>query len=187
MRKGPGMEYRKVIRLKDGRECILRSGTEKDAAAVLKNFILTHTETEFLSSYPDEIRFTVEQEEGFIKKMAASPDEIEILAEVGGKVVGLAGINHVGGFEKVKHRAGFGISVLREYWRLGIGRALTEACIECAREAGYLQLELEVVTENKAAVALYESLGFVEFGRNPLGFRCRESGMMSLSSMRLEL
>ena len=77
--------------------------------------------------------------------------------------------------------------MLKEYWGLGIGRALTDACIECAREAGYLQLELDVVADNKNAVALYESVGFVEYGRNPLGFRSRISGMQELILMRLEL
>jgi ribosomal protein S18 acetylase RimI-like enzyme len=89
--------------------------------------------------------------------------------------------------EKVKHRAEFGISVDKAYWGLGIGRALTEACIECAKEAGYAQLELEVVAENRSALTLYESVGFVEYGRNPKGFRSRLTGWQELVLMRLEL
>ena len=69
----------------------------------------------------------------------------------------------------------------------GIGRALAEACVDCARRAGYAQLELEAVAENKAALALYESLGFMEYGRNPKGFRSRYSGWQELVLMRLEL
>ena len=34
----------------------------------------------------------------------------------------------------------------------GIGAALTDACIDCAKEAGFRQLELEVVGENETAV-----------------------------------
>ena len=86
----------------------------------------------------------------------------------------------------VRHRAEFGISVLRDYWGLGIGRALMRACIQCARNAGCLQLELDVVTENERAVALYKSEGFVEYGRNPRGFRSRR-GWQELTLMRLEL
>ena len=29
-----------------------------------------------------------------------------------------------------------GISILKEYWGLGLGKALSEACILCAKEAG---------------------------------------------------
>ena len=36
------MKYFKKIRLKDGRECILRNCEETDGQAVLSNFILAH-------------------------------------------------------------------------------------------------------------------------------------------------
>ena len=64
---------------------------------------------------------------------------------------------------------------------------MTEACIRCAREAGYTQLELTVVADNERAVALYEKAGFVEYGRNPRGFRSRTAGFQELVFMRLEL
>ena len=75
----------------------------------------------------------------------------------------------------------------KAYWGLGIGRALTEACIECAKKAGYDQLELEVVAENKSALALYESVGFVEYGINPKGFRSRFTGWQEVVLMRLDM
>lgn len=73
------MEYRKVIVLKDGRECILRSAAAADAKEVLDVFIRTHGQTEFLSTYPDEIHFTAESEAVFLVKKAAAPREIELL------------------------------------------------------------------------------------------------------------
>ena len=39
----------------------------------------------------------------------------------------------------------------------------------------------------KAALALYKSVGFVEYGRNPKGFRSRTAGWQELVLMRLEL
>lgn len=181
------MEYRKTIRLKDGRECILRNGTAEDTQAVMENFILTHAQTDYLASNPAENKFTFEQEKAFLQGKAESPDEVHLLAEVDGVVAGTAGIDRIGRTHKVLHRASFGISVDKEYWGLGIGRALTRACIECAKAAGYLQLELDAVAENERAIALYESEGFVEYGRNPLGFRSRLSGWQPLVLMRLEL
>ena len=96
-------------------------------------------------------------------------------------------MDSLGTYDKVKHRAGFGISIDQVCWGLGIGRALINACIECAKEAGYLQMELEVVADNKAAMALYTSSGFTEYGRNPRGFRSRYSGWQETVLMRLEL
>lgn len=181
------MKYNKVITLKDGRSCILRNGTALDGQALLNIFLLTHSQTDYLLSYPDESTMTVEQEAQFLKDKTESRNGIELLAEVDGVVVGSAGIGCVGMKEKLKHRAEFGISVDKAYWGLGIGRALTDACIECARAAGYAQLELEAVAENKNALALYESVGFVEYGRNPKGFRSRLTGWQELVLMRLDL
>ena len=80
-----------------------------------------------------------------------------------------------------------GIGILKEYWGLGLGKALTKACIQCAKEAGYTQVELNVVAENEAAISLYQSLGFTEFGRNPRGFNSRISGYQELVYMKMEL
>ena len=181
------LKYYKKITLKDGRKCCLRNATEKDGEAVLENFLLTHEQTDFLLSYPDENTKTVESEAEFLKKRSESFDEIEILAEVDGKVVGLAGIGCIGSLFKLNHRAEFGVSVDKNYWHLGIGRALTEACIECARKAGYVQVELDVIADNEHAISLYKSIGFVEYGRYPKGVRSRISGFLELVLMRLEL
>ncbi len=52
---------------------------------------------------------------------------------------------------------------------------------------GYVQLELEVVASNRAAISLYESVGFTVYGRNPKGFNSRISGYQDILLMRLEL
>lgn len=181
------MKYYKKIQLKDGRTCELRNGVAVDGQIVFEIFNLTHKQTDWLLSYADENSFDVEQEADFLQAKADSSDEIEILVEIDGRAVGTAGIRHVGTKEKVRHRAEFGISVDKDFWGAGIGRALTRACIECAKEAGYVQLELEVAAQNERAIALYESEGFAEYGRNPKGFRSRFSGWQELILMRLEL
>lgn len=181
------MKYHKIIILKNGLPCCLRNGAEQDGQAVLDIFNRTHGETDYLLTYPDEDSFTVQQESRYLQEKAASENEIELLAVVDGTIVGTAGIEAVGKKYKVRHRAEFGISIAKEYWGLGIGQALMEACIECARVAGYAQLELEVVSENMKALSMYEKAGFVEYGRNPKGFRSRISGWQETVYMRMEL
>lgn len=166
---------------------MIRSGCAADGQAAYDNFNLTHAQTDFLLSYPEENSFDAEQEGQFLAQREADPREVELCAFLHGRLVGMAGIEAVGKKDKVKHRAAFGISVDKAYWGLGIGRALTAACIQCARQAGYRQLELDVVRENAAAIALYESFGFVEYGCNPKGFRSRLTGWQELVLMRLEL
>ena len=181
------MEYTEIITPKDGRACVIRNATGADAEGVLHNFVLNHAQTDFLTTYPDEVSFTVEQEEKYLQTTTDSPDEVELVAEVDGLIVGQAGISRVGRADKVKHRADFGISIDRDWWGLGMGRALTKACIELAKQAGYLQLELSAVADNGRAIALYASEGFVEYGRNPRGFRSRLTGWQALVYMRREL
>lgn len=181
------MRYEQRIILKNGKEALIRNGDAADGPAVFDVFNLTHAETDYLLSYPDENSFDPEQEAQFLEEKTKSPNEAELIAIIDGKVAGLAGIEPVGKKYKVRHRAEFGISVLKEYWGLGLGKALTKACIQCAEEAGYSQLELNVVAENDRALSLYRSLGFVEFGRNPGGFSSRTSGYQELVYMLLRL
>ena len=181
------MKYNRTVFLKDGRTCILRNGTEQDAEGVLATFFRTHEETDFLTTYPDETPFTVDDERAFLKEKTENGRAIDMVAEVDGTIVGAAGIDLIRTADKTKHRASFGISIDRAWWGLGIGKALTNACIECARNAGYLQLELEAVADNERALALYRSAGFAEYGRNPRGFRTRAGDWQELVLMRLEL
>lgn len=181
------MRYYQEITLKNGQTAILRNGDAQDGATALDVFIQTHAETDYLLTYPDENTLTAEQEGQYLAEKAASPNGIELVALVDGKMAGTAGIEAIGPQQKVRHRADFGIGVLKEYWGLGLGKALTEACIACAKEAGYTQLELSVVADNPAAIALYQKEGFVEFGRNPRGFKSRSAGFQTLISMLREL
>ena len=181
------MKYEQKIILKNGEEALIRNGDRADGATAFEVFNLTHEETDYLLSYPDENSYDQEQEAQFLEEKTKSPNEIELIAIVDGKVVGSAGIEAVGKKYKVKHRAEFGISLLKKYWGIGLGKALTKACIQCAREAGYDQLELNVAAENERALSLYRSLGFTEFGRNPRGFNSRTSGYQELIYMLLKL
>ncbi|SDB13841.1 Protein N-acetyltransferase, RimJ/RimL family [Pseudobutyrivibrio sp. YE44] len=181
------MKYSQKVILKDGKEAWLKNGEASDGRAVYETFNATHAETDFLLSYPDENSYDPEQEAKFLDDKTKSNNEIEIIALVDDKIVGTAGIEAVGTKYKVKHRAELGISILRDYWRLGLGTALMKACIQCAKDAGYVQLELNVVAENERAIAMYKEMGFEEFGRNPMGFNSRTDGFQELVYMLLRL
>lgn len=181
------MNYYQEITLKNGKTATLRSGTINDGEEALKVFNLTHEETDYLLSYPNENSMTAADEGEFLEEKAKSDKEAELVAIVDGRIVAIAGIEAVGTKYKLKHRAEFGISIIREYWGLGLGTALTRALIACAKGAGYTQLELNVVGENESAIALYRKCGFVEYGRNPRGFNSLTGGYQELVYMRLEL
>lgn len=181
------MHYEKTIELKDGRRCLIRNATAHDAKDILLNLKKVHEETNFLLTYPDEKGFSIEEEKNFLSWKEKSAAEVQLCALVGNVIVGLAGVSAIGAREKIRHRAELGVSIEKDFWHLGIGSALTKASIECATKAGFRQLELEVVGDNRNAIALYQKMGFVEYGRNPRGFASRKSGYQELILMRLEL
>ena len=57
-----------------------------------------------------------------------------------------------------------GISVLKEFWGLGIASEIMKVLIETAETYGYEQIELAVVSENTPAINLYNKFGFYETG-----------------------
>lgn len=181
------MRYAETVLLQGGVELLVRNAVASDARALRDVMQRTHAETDYLLSYPDEQSVDDEQEARSLVETERSDNEVELVAVVDGKIVGSAGVAAVGGRRKVTHRARFGISILKEYWGMGIGRMLTDASIDCARQAGYTQLELEVVADNERAVSLYRCAGFEEYGRNPRGYRSAASGYQELVHMRLEL
>ena len=155
----------KEITLKDGRTCVLRPPTKKDAAAMIEYLKATVGETPYLVSYPDEIGFTVSEEKKFLTERIEDPSAVMVIAEVDGKLAGNGGFAGAGGRRQLRHRCELGIALYREFHRLGIGTALIGYLTELARQAGYEQMGLEVFEDNAAALALYKKCGFIESGR----------------------
>lgn len=181
------MKYYKEIELKNNKKCIIRSGSYNDGEDVLLVFKKAHGESDFLISYPDECSLTVESESNFIVKKEKSDREALLLAIVDDKIVGFIGLDSLGNIHKLRHRCSTGLAIISEYCSLGLGYQLMEACISLARDAGYKQMELDVVSDNYKAIGLYKKCGFEEYGRNPMGFNSRISGYQEVVYMRKEL
>ena len=156
-----------IIKDKKGRDVLLRSAEEKDAEALIDYMKITAAETPFLLREPDEISLTIEQEQAFIKAKKDSENELLLIAETGGRHIGNASLMSAGGFKRYRHRCEIAIALYQEYCGLGIGKAMLEMVFDIAKKAGYEQAELEVIANNKPAIALYEKLGFQKYGTFP--------------------
>ena len=181
------MKYTKTVVLEGRAELLVRNAVASDVRALRETTQLTHAETDYLLSYPDEQSSDDEQEARSLEETERSSNEVELVAVIDGRIVGSAGVSAVRSRRKVAHRARFGISILKEFWGMGIGRVLMDASIDCARRAGYTQLELEVVADNERAVSLYRRAGFEEYGRNPRGYKSASVGYQELVYMRKEV
>lgn len=60
------MKYQNTVIIKNGKECLIRNACKEDADAVLKQYIQTHSETDFLAAYGDENFPTNRQEAMFL-------------------------------------------------------------------------------------------------------------------------
>jgi ribosomal protein S18 acetylase RimI-like enzyme len=85
------------------------------------------------------------------------------------------------------HRALLGMGVHRDARRTGVGMRLLDAAIHWAEQQGLEWLDLEVLSANAPAVALYRKRGFVRTGEIPDLFRINgESLCYSYMSLALQ-
>ena len=155
----------RTITLKDGRKCVLRPTTPDIAAEMIEYMKVTAEETPYLLRYPDEVLYTLENEQEILSRMLDDPESVMMAAVVEGKVAGNCSISGIGMKRKIRHRCSMAIALYRAYWNLGIGTAMIDYLTELAKQIGFEQMDLEVVAENTQAQALYRKCGFEESGR----------------------
>lgn len=181
------MKYYEKITLKNGKECILRNASATDAKAIKEHRIVVAGETDYMLRYPDELTMTEEEEAKTLEKKENSTDEMMLIAEIDGKLVANAGIYPIGRYDRIKHKADFGVSVKKAYWGMGLGTIMLERMIMISKEAGYEKLNLEVIEGNENAIRIYEKYGFKQYGKEEKGFRYRNATYASIYYMHLEL
>ncbi len=152
---------------KQNRTVILRSADVSDAEALLRYLKVTSGETPFLIREPDEIKLTLEQEEAFIRSKMEEPGELLLIGEIDGKQVGNCSVMSMGSFKRYAHRCEIAIALYQEYCGAGIGKMMMETALQEAKKMGYEQAELEVISDNANAIALYEKMGFKKYGTFP--------------------
>jgi ribosomal protein S18 acetylase RimI-like enzyme len=96
-----------------------------------------------------------------------TPNQVVYGAFDGGELVAIAGLRREV-LQKTRHKAMvWGVFVAPGYRKLGVARELLAHLRQFAQREGVLQIVLSVNAENVKARALYASLGFTVFGREP--------------------
>ena len=161
-------EDKKIV-LKDGRQALLRTVKPKeDAESMLEYLKAIAAETPFIMRTPEECEgMTVEKEEGFLNYILSSDDQVMIVCEVEGENAGNCTLSF-NSRAKTHHTASVAIGLYKKFWNLGIGTAMFEAMTEIAkRRDGVEIMELEFITGNDRARALYEKAGFTVICERP--------------------
>ena len=157
--------------LKNGHKVTIRTPRVEDAEAIIRIMTSADSETRFLARNPGEFSFTAEQERKVIESVLNDGDSAWFVAEYEGRLVGQCSVGLVRRRERYRHRADVAFVLLKDFWGLGIGGRMMEACLNWCREHEVLQVELDVVAGNERALAMYRSFGFEPVGTAPRALR----------------
>lgn len=165
----------------------LRSPELADAEKMIEYLKATAAETEYGLSYPEEMNFSVQDEENFIDHYSKDQGSMMITAFAGDRLVGNASLSCVLDKKKTLHRATFGMAMLKSEWGNGLGKKILSELIAFAKQAGYEFLELEVADTNTTAVKLYQKMGFLIYGERPCSLKLKSGNYYDELLMVLDL
>jgi ribosomal protein S18 acetylase RimI-like enzyme len=150
--------------MRSGAQVQIRPARESDAASFCEAVKVVAAEKWHLATVDG---FSIEQTRAFLKRVM-DDSQPQVMAVVEDNVVGFCDIlpNAATGFT---HVGRLGMGVRSEWRRQGIGRRMLDACLSLARNAGIEKVELEVFSDNVAALRLYDSFGFSEEGLKARG------------------
>lgn len=157
----------KEIKDRNGRTVILRNAETGDADALIEYLKVTSGETPFLIREPDEIALSSEQETAFINARIEDPGELMLIATLDGRHIGNCSLMSIASYRRYSHRCEVAIALYQEYCSCGIGKIMLQTVLDVAKNVGYEQAELEVMSDNHKAISLYEKLGFKKYGYFP--------------------
>ena len=160
-----------IMKMKNGQELLIRKAEKRDAQILLDYLNVVGGESDNLLFGANGFNMTVEQEEEFIENINGSKTSVLLVGFINDKVVCIGSLS-TPSWERVSHQGVIGMSVLKEFWGLGIGAVLMTAIIDFAKNNEKLEiLHLGVKADNSCAIKLYEKMGFQEIGRYPKFFK----------------
>jgi len=155
------------MQLKNGKNLLIRKAKKEDAAELIAYLNLVGGESDNLLFGANEFNMTVEQEEEYIESLKNSSTSTLLVGIADGKIICVGSLS-APNRERIAHQGNLGMSVLKEYWGLGVGAQLMSALIDFAKSSDKLEIiHLQVRADNERAIALYKKMGFKEIGMYP--------------------
>jgi len=169
--------------VKNGLAITIRSLASEDASLAVAYMRTMYASSRFLAREAEEWNITIEDETAWLQKAEADDKRLLLGAFCGGQLVGLCDFSPVSPVKRMVHRSQCGLSVAPDFQNKGIGRLLMHTLLEKARQAGYEQMELEVVSSNFKAVNLYNQLNFTKCGTIERGMKYQDGTYADLDIM----
>ena len=144
-----------------------------DAVGLLLHQKKVGGETDNLSFDGSTFNISPEREARFIERFSKNDRDVMFVAVKDGEIVG-NGIIECERVKRYNHRATLSITVIRDFWGLGVGSRLMEMMIDFARKKNIDVISLEVRADNYRAVKLYQKFGFETIGTYKKYFKINE-------------
>lgn len=154
----------KRLVLKNNDKMTISESTKYDAEKLINYIKEISAQSDFLTFGRGEFDVSIEEEEKMLENILSSNNNLNIIALIDNKIVG--NLTFRGGHRpRIRHTGEFGVSVLKDYWGLGIGKELVKYLINWAEDGDIVKkINLRVREDNKKAIRLYKSLGFKKEG-----------------------
>jgi len=155
----------KEIKLPGGEILCIREAESQDAENLISYLNQVGGESDNLLFGKDEFGMTAKEESAFIERMKNMPNMIMVLGIINGEIISCAQVSQRGPRRRITHRGAIAISVKKAFWGKSVGSEITKCLLEYAKQFGIEIVELEVKSDNPAAIALYEKMGFEKVGQ----------------------
>ena len=160
-----------IMLLKNGKELTIRKAKKEDACELLDYAKKVGSESDYLTFGAEGLPYTIEQEEKMLEGWSNSTSSAMLVGIVEGRIVTCCFISSPTR-ERLGHQSGIAISVLKEFWGVGVGAHMMNALIDFAKNSEKIEIvHLGVRADNVNAIALYKKFGFQEIGRYPKFFK----------------
>lgn len=151
--------------LRDGRSLRVLESQPEDAPALIDYLNRVGGASDFLTFGANEFWLSIDQEESFLRGMQPNIGWM-LKGIIDNRIVATLSLLRTDR-PRLKHIAELGVSVLKDYWGLGVGRSICRVAIDLAAKGGVHKINLKVREDNTRAIELYEKLGFKIEGLSP--------------------
>src|SRR5690606_28106667 len=119
------------VRLRDGRDAVIRSLRPEDAAARNEFRVNTSDESAFTATLADEVERDLGKQLEQVRLQAEGRGRLSLAAEAEGRLIGLLDFRN-GERRRLAHHGHFGITVLEGWQGVGLGTAMVRALLDWA-------------------------------------------------------
>lgn len=151
--------------------------------AIKKDIVMTN---DVLLRLPEDKQETADEYRQKIQKKQDNGG-LTLIVERTDEVIGFLSFSRPS-YKRLYHTGSFGISVKPEYSNLGAGTKLLSYLIRWAKEQeGLEKINLDVFSNNKPAIHLYQKLGFKEGGKQVNQIKLKDGSYADMIFMSLSL